>query len=891
MRAASRWFVRFFPAAFRQQFGAAMVEQIEQEYGRARAQDRTAALLFSLATAWDLVRSGIAEHLNPTWRSMRPSLPEDNRVIATLSAWSKDVRRAARSLRRAPGFTAVTVGTLGLAIGVNAGMFSVVDTVLLNPLPFANADRLVHIAATAPGSGLPDEFDPANEFLLEYRDQSKLIEDISTYNSFTSTLRVGDRVERIRMSWPTHTLFSTLGVSPALGRLPVAADEDRVMVISHALWTTWFGSDSSVIGRSFEISGAPRLVIGVMPPEFVFPAEGPLLWISRVIDVRALTVGQFDDEPLVARMKPGVTTEDLARELTALSKRLPERFGGSATYARIIEQHRAVVRPLEEEILGLVARPLWILLGAVGVVLVIACANVANLFAVRAEWRQRELAVRRAIGAGRGQLIQTQMAEAMVVAALAAVVALAIAAATLPVILRAAPADIPRIESAGLNAGTVLFVLAAALLATLACGLIPALRASAPDLTWLRDGARGSTRGRRWGRDGLVVGQTALALVLLIGSSLLVRSAWTLRHVDPGYNTEDVFTFQIAPEGSHLMDGPSYARFNLEFLDRLAALPGVQAVGLVENVPLNESTPLRRIRTAEMGTAEDAGVMLNRTFIAGDYFRTMEIELLQGRPLVRDDHAMTAGNVVISRTAAHLLWPGQDAVGRRLQRQGQGLESWHTVVGVVEDVVQNDFREEAQPLVYFPLVGPEPTSWAISSPGYVVKTTRGASIAPDVRALVRDVAPTAPMYRVFTMAELARDSMVRLTFTMLTLGIVSVLALILGAVGLYGVLSYAVAQRTREIGVRMALGAEARQVRWMVVAEGARLVTIGVAMGVAVALASTRALESLLYGVEALDAASFAVISIAMMVIGLVASYVPARRASRVDPIESLRGE
>ncbi len=865
-----------------------MTQDIERDYDRARARGVVATGWFSFATAWDLIGSAIAEHLSPTWVHAQPYVVEDSAMGWSATGWSTDLRYAVRSLRRTPGFAGVSIGTLGLAIGATAAMFAVVYTVLINPLPYANVDRLVYIAASAPGSGMPEEFGVSAEFLVQYREQSKLLEDVSTYNSFTNTLRVGDRAERVRMSWPTTSLFTTLGAKPILGRLPTAEDEERVLVISHQLWTSWFSNDSSVVGRTVEVGGAKLTIVGVMAPDFKFPNDGTLLWISTTIRPEGIRPGRFNG-PLVARMKPGVTPDALARELTALSKRLPERFGGSAEYARLIGQHRAVVRTLEERLYGRVSKALWVLLGAVGIVLLIACANVANLFMVRAEGRQRDLAVRRAIGAARGQLIRSQMAEAIVVAAGAAVAAAALAYVGLPILLRFAPQDIPRLEDVHVGVTTLLFTSGIALLAALACGLVPAIRASSPDLTRLREGGRGSTRRGGWARDGLVVAQTALALVLLIGAGLLVKSFLALRQVDPGYSTENIFTFQIAPEGANLKDGPSFARFDLQFMDRLRTLPGVETVGLVENVPLNEGTATVRFRTEEMPAGPDGGTVLNFTFTAGDYFKAMSIDVLAGRPLDTNDHLNNQRNVVISRTAANLLWPGKDPIGRRLQRNG--LTTWETVVGVVEDVMQDSFRDKPEPLVYFPLVGPTPESWAISSPAYVVKTRRAETIGPEIRALVHEVAPSAPMYRVFTMARLAKDSMMQLSFTLLTLGIASMLALILGAVGLYGVLSYVVAQRTREIGVRMALGAEAGRVRRMVVMQGARVVGAGVAIGVGVALAFTRALGGLLYGVQAVDATTFVAMSVSMIAIGLLASYVPARRASQVDPIESLRGD
>lgn len=805
--------------------------------------------------------------------------------------WTADLRYAWRALSRTPGFFVTCVAILALAIGAVAGMFSVVERVLLRPLPFREPARLVALGGTAPGSDLPERFDLGADFYVHYKENSKLLDGLFIFGAGTSTLRTDSRVERIPMAWPTNDMYATLGVRPQLGRLPGPEDGDDAVVISDRLWTTWFGRDPSVVGKSYFVSDSMKQVVGVMPPEFRFPSEETMLWVATPLLPEDIEPGEFG-APVIARMKPGVTHDQLATELTTLSKQLPARFGGAPAYARIIEQHRAVVDDLRERLVGSTARTsLWVLLGAVSVVLLIACANVTNLFLVRTEARRRDMAVRRAIGASRAQLVRLQMAEAFLVALPAGAIAVVLSAVALPLFLRAAPEGIPRLAEVRLGGATVATAFVLVLLVGLACGVVPAMRASSPDLTRLRDGGRGATRGgRRWGRDVLVVGQTALALLLLIGSALLVQSFQKLRHVDPGYQTKDIYTFQFAPDQPNLRDGPSLGQMHLNFMDRLRALSGVTDVGVVNNLPLDEGTNGARLLSDAMGP-DAGGALVGINFTGGDYFRAMGIRLLGGRTFTNDEAVTPNVSVIVSRSAGLKLWPNESPLGQTVRRAGSSDTPPLTVVGVVDDVKQDDWRQESQAVAYLPLTGPTPTAWGMGSPAYVVKSSRAASLGQEVRELVRQIAPEAPVYREYTMEFLARRSMVQLSFTMLTLGVVAALALILGAMGLYGVLSYVVAGRTREIGVRMALGATAGAVLRQVVSDGAKVVLVGIVVGVVAALVSTRFLSTLLYDVRAVDPVVFAGMSLMMLCVGMLASYMPARRASNVNPVESMRSD
>jgi putative ABC transport system permease protein len=810
-------------------------------------------------------------------------------------AWKRDLTHAVRSLRRAPAFSLIAALTLALAIGANTAIFSVVDAVLLDPLDYPDADELVVIKGTAPGTDMEEEFPLGPEFYLEYGESARGLEELAFVGGGQTTVRAGDQTDRLFIAAGPPSLYATLRVAPVLGRLPGPNDEEgEVAVLSHWLWTDWFGRDPDVVGKTVQVSGDMLTIIGVLPQDFQFPAQRTSVYIHDLI-TPPVQPGTFNLN-LIGRMAPGTTTESLTAELAGLTPRVLERAGGPPPYARILEQYRPIVRTLEEELVGDFATPLWILLGTMAIVLLIACANVANLLLVRAEGRERDLAVRSALGAERGRLISSLMAEAAILAAVGGAAGIALAWAGMPLVVRAAPENIPGLADVGIEGGALLFTVGIVIVAALVAGILPALRFSKPDVSQgLRSSQRTGSAASPVTRNVLIIVQTAAALVLLVGSGLLLQSFRALRSVDPGYETRDIFTFQAAPDPEEhgLNDAPSFARFHYMFMDRLAALPGVESVGLVNTLPLDEGAGEARVRTSSYDGPPQNAPRVRITMADGDYFRTMGISVLAGETFDRRVEPTTNVTAVVSRAAAELLWPGEDPLGQVLRPAGApDAFPWITVGGVVEDVILADFREQTpEPLLYLPLVGPTAQAWGVGTPAYVVKSPRAARLAPEVRSLLHEIAPGAPMYRVFTMEQLADRSMARLSFTMLNLFIAAALALVLGAVGIYGTISYIVSRRTREIGIRMALGARAGDVQRMVVTQGGRVAVVGVAVGLVAAVFAARTLESLLFEVHARDPLVFAAVSVVMLAVALLASYLPARRASAVDPVEAIRAE
>jgi len=809
-----------------------------------------------------------------------------------LERWLRDFKHAARSLVRAPGFTVVVVATLALAIGANAAIFSVVRAVLLEQLPFPDADRLIHIGSTAPGTDQPVEFGVPDELYFEYRESVPGLEDLGLYGTGSSTTRAEGQVDQLFVTQATRSFFTTLGATPLHGRMPTDADADRVVLLSHWLWRTWFGADPAVIGKSYTFANQTRTVIGVMKPEFRFPDERVAFWVPLNIRAAQVTPGGFGPR-VVARVKPGTDRAALMSQLEPLARRVQERLGGPAPYVRIMQHHRPVVKPLRDQLVGSISTALWILLGTVGIVFLIACANVASLFTVRAENRRRDLAVRRALGAGRGDLVRSQLTEALLLAAAGGAAGALIAWLGVPLLVRAAPdavaggfggAPIPGLATAGLDRTVLLFTVGLSVLAACAFGLVPALRFSGARLGGVQQAGRGIVGRSGITRDLLVVVQTASALVLLVGSALLVRSFWQLSHVDAGYDTDNIFTFQIAANRADLNERAAMSRFQYGFMDRLKALPGVTSVGYVTTLPLDEVAGSQNITTPRIEASGAEAPLVRVAGAGGAYFQTMGIALLKGRYFDRIEEEQGQPNVIVSKSAAELLFPDEDPINKQARPATATSAQWFTVIGVVEDVLIDDLRRRSpEPMVYLPAVA--------GSPAYVMKSVRADQLEPEVRLVIRDIIPESPMYRIFTMKRLAGNAMASLSFTMLMVSLAAALALVLGAVGLYAVLSYRVTQRVREIGVLMALGAQATTVRWMFMRQGGRVAVIGIVIGALVAVGLTRYIQTLLFGVERFDAIAFAGMSAVMLAVALLASFIPALRASRVDPVVALRAE
>ncbi len=802
-----------------------------------------------------------------------------------MDALRQDLRYALRQLRRRPAYAAIAVATLALGIGANAAVFSVVDAVVLRGLPYPEPDRLVRLWSAFPErDATHGAVSPAD--LADWREQASSIEEMAGWPSvpISGLVLVGDEApQELSTTYVTEGFFATLGIGARLGRTLTPEDHaegrNRVAVLSHGAWRRHFGGDPGLVGSTVTLSGDPFTVAGVMPEGFEFPDAATEVWaplslipesgVPRLRVVRWLSV--------VGRLAPDVKLATAGTEMSTIAARLAQGYPDSN------EDLTAVtLSPLRDEVIGPVRPAMLAALGAVALVLLIACANVASLALARFEERSREIGLRAALGAGRRRIARQLLAESLVLAAAGGAAGVLLGAWGARALVALAPADLPRLASAGVDPRLLGFAAAVTLLTALLFGLAPSLRASRPDLRGvLLEGGRGAAgAGRSRLRDGLVVGQVALVAVLAVGAGLLVRSYDRLSSVDPGFRTEGVLTFLVNARGD------DHRQVLWESLERIRELPGVQDAALVRPLPLRhdafqgEGISFRVVGRPPAPDDEAPEAVMR--FVSPGYFRTLGIPLLAGRDFTDRDDAEAPFVVILSREAAERYWPGESAVGARIAAGDTEGE----VIGVVDDVAQEDLAEEPEPAFYV-------AHRQISRRGmtFVVRAQEPAALVGPIQRTIRQVASEQPIDELASMASIVASSTARPRFSSALMGAFAALALVLAAVGIYGTLSYAVSRREREIGVRMALGARPTDVLGLVARRGLGLAAAGVGLGLAVAALATRLLRDLLFGVAPLDPWSFAGAGVLLLAVAAAASLLPALRAGRLDPLTALREE
>jgi len=817
------------------------------------------------------------------------------------------IRPTLRRLARAPGFTTISILTLGLGIAGTTAAFSVVNAVLLRPLPYREPERLVQLWHAAPGLGMA-QFEQSDASYIQYQDKAtRSFQSLASYRTESANLTGGQDPERVASAQVTASFLPTLGVVPALGR-NFTDGEDRpggaaVVILSNALWQRRYGGDRNIIGKPIQIDGIAREVVGVMPATFHFPAATTELWTPTAIDRAHLNTGSFNRNA-IGRLRPGVTIKAAEAEMQPILMRLPDDVPGMMTRA-IFEQAKIQVtlHSLRDDVIGDIRPILFTVLGTVAFVLLIACANVANLFLVRAEARTKEVAVRSALGATPRAIVRLYLGEGLVLAAAGAALGVVLAYGALTLLLRTAPEGLPRASEIGIDLASLGLAAAIAVITGVFFSAVPFFRSGKAELTpMLRDSTRGSTSGRERQRvrNTFVVAQVALALILLVGSGLLARSFQRMRAVDPGFKPAGVLTLRLSiPEATYRTTG-DIARFYHQLTTRLATVPGVQSVGTVTKLPLSEGGDNHNGAWIEDRPSTKDGLPSIHLIVnaSQDYFASMGIPLIEGRTFRDDGTDQPSHEMIVSRSFARQYWPNGSAIGKRVKSGGPEAP-WSTIVGVVGDVHDEALTKPAEAAVYQPIVTavqPQPGApdsiIANNTMSLTIRTSGEAmAVFPAVRREIWAIDRNLPLVNVREMSQVVESAMARTTFTLIMIGAAAGVALLLGAIGIYGVISYMVSLRTREIGVRMALGAQSTEVRRMVVRQGLALAVIGVGIGLAGALALSRLISSLLYGIAPHDPLTLGVVTVGLLAVAAVASWLPAMRAARIDPIEALRAD
>ena len=802
-----------------------------------------------------------------------------------------DVRIAFRVLAKARGFTLVAFLTLAVAIGANTAIFSVVDAVLLRPLAYPDAEEIVTITLDASGAGVP-ELPFSDRGYWHFREQNRSFVDFGGFGGALLALTGNGEPTQLSVGLMTNSAYDVLGVSPLRGRLP-SEEEDisggpLVAVLSYGLWVSRFGSDPGVIGSTIQLDERTREVIGIMPPDFAFPRSDIDLWVPRQMNPESQNFGGHGI-PVVARLRPGSTVESATTDAESLIQRFEEAGYGPEWLSNVFTG-RAYVQTLKEGIVGDSRRALLIILGTVAFVLLIACSNVANLFLVRAEGRIRETAVRTALGAGRGRLIQYVLTESILLALIGGLGGLVLAYTGIRVLVSIGPASIPRLDGVGISATVFWFTAGVSLLAGLLFGVLPTIQTgSAKVRAALTDGGRGSSvgRDRLRIRGLLVVTQVALALVLLIGSGLMVRSFQELRSVDPGFNPGGVITFGLRLPTARYSDANATTQFFDELLERVRALPGVEAAGATTGLPLAGGGPVLATEIEEFPTGPDGfPPVFAIRWVTPGYFETMRIPIVSGRTVEPMDHQERLGKLFISASLKEQFWPNTSTMGKRLRATGL----WGEVAGVVGDIHAQGLDAPPAQTIYLPVR--DTLDRPRRAMSLAVRTSGNPlDLVPLLRREVGALDATLPLSNIESMDDVVGDSMSRTSFTMFLLVLAALVALFLGSIGIYGVISYVVSQRTSELGVRMALGADSSNIRSLVLTKGMILAVIGVVLGLVGAALMSRMLTTLLFGISPFDALTFIVGPTVFLAVAALACIVPAQKAAAIDPADALRSD
>ncbi|HEY6186740.1 MAG TPA: ABC transporter permease [Pyrinomonadaceae bacterium] len=794
----------------------------------------------------------------------------------------QDVRYGFRMLLRRPGFTLVAVLTLALGIGANSAIFSVVNAVLLRQFPYPHAERLVTMRSNM---SLPD--------LADVQAQSQSFEESGGVVLQALDFTGGAEPVQVQAGLSTAGIFNVLGAQPILGRTFTTQEDrmggERVVVLSYGFWQRQFGGDASIIGKEIPLSANNYTVIGVLQKDFDAPRESPEVWASlRVVNPLAAGARGVHFLRTYWRLKPGVTLAQAQAELTNIDLRLEQEYPAEN------KGRRSKLMSLHERVAGDTRPALYILFGAVGLVLLIACSNFANLLLARATSREREIVIRAALGAGRGRLIRQLLTESVLLSCLGGACGLLLAMWGLDLLQTLKPANLPRLSTISIDAYVLFFTLALSLLTGLVFGLVPALNASRLNVNEaLKEGGRSATAGiaRHRLSNLLVVSELAIALVLLVGAGLLIKGFWRLRAVEPGFATENLLTMRIELPAERYKEIPRQTQFRERTLEAINTLPGVEAA-MVSEIPLGGDALFHNfVIEGRPPLSPGEEPELHSRSVSGDYFRTMRIPLIKGRGLTLQDREGAPLVGVINEAMAREYFSGQDPIGARVRwAREEGEPRWITIVGVVGDVKHFGLEQPEQSALYTPYAQSS-QPWKRWMSVVVRSSGDPATIASMVKARIWTVDSQLPVTKVRTMTDVMAASVAAQRFMMILLGLFAAIALILAVVGIYGLMSYSITERTHEIGIRMALGAQGRDVLKMVVGQGLKLITAGIALGLVGAFALTRIMTSLLFGVSTVDPLTFAAVSALLALVALAACYIPARRATKVDPMIALRYE